>query len=105
MIEFAIVLMIARLSGNERGNGTKQPRHCQSHHMWDTLPYSDTFRNHSKVENEKRISEGGNQLDGDVVFNNKSTSYSKTDVIDCIAFLVFFLAYLIFNLTYMPHYM
>ena len=109
MIEFAVVLMIARLSGNTPGNGTKQPCHCQSHHMWDRLTYSDTFRNHSKFENENHmkdgISESGNQLDGDVVSNNKSTWYSKTDVIDFVAFLVFFMTYFIFNLIYMSHYM
>ena len=108
MIEFAVVLMISRLSGSNPQNWQKQSCQCQSQ-IWDKLPYNDTFRNDAKFENENHkkegISENGNQFDREAVLNIKVTWYSKTDVIDFAAFLVFFLAYFIFNLIYMTHYM
>ena len=111
MIEFAVVLMIARLSGSNPENWQNKACQCQSHlvQIWDQLRYTDTFRNHAKFENENHKKEGiyenGNQLDREAVLNFKATWYSKTDVIDFAAFLVFFLAYFIFNLIYMTHYM
>ena len=111
MIEFAVVLMIARLSGNNPENGQKHSCQCRSHkpQMWDKLTYTDTFRNHAKFENEnhikERISENGKQLDREAVLIDKATWYSKTDVIDFSAFFVFFFAYFIFNVIYMTHYM
>ena len=108
MIEFAIVVMIQRMCGN--GHTTSN---CENDRITSCQcqPLSEDKLTSVNLIREKELIQRActnrclNQYEEVVLFNYKSKWYSKIDVIDSVAFAVFFLAYFLFNLVYMTTYM
>ena len=108
MVEFAIVLMIQRMSrkGHTASNfENDQITSCQCQPLsGDKLTSVNSIKENGFMQ--RACTTGRlNQYEEVVLFNYKSKWYSKSDVIDFVAFAVFFLAYFLFNLVYMTTYM
>ena len=108
MVEFAIVLMIQRMSrsGHTASNlENNQITSCQCQPLsGDKLTSVNSIKEKEFIQ--RACTTGRlNQYEEVVFFNYNSKWCYKTDVIDFAAFGVFFLAYFLFNLVYMTTYM